>query len=152
METTSDHPANLSFLQLVYTSLAVDYWLGNVLLPFYYHLSTFFWYLVQLVLMFALSRKCFDHTGAHPGNVWLALFATALYGVHPVIAETVNYVSQRADLYSTLGDIAGLVRVDLSAPAGGNTVLYLLPVAAADPFQGARGRLPCPAVFLHLAY
>ncbi|HXJ42690.1 MAG TPA: hypothetical protein VNH18_25640 [Bryobacteraceae bacterium] len=37
------------------------------------------------------------------------MFASALYDVHPVMAETVNYIIQRADLYSTLGVIAGLV-------------------------------------------
>jgi protein O-mannosyl-transferase len=130
METTSVLPANRSFRPLVFTSLAVDYWLGNGLRPFYFHLSTFFWFLVQLVLMFALFRKCFDRARPHPGNVWLALFATALYGVHPAIAETVNYVSQRADLYSTLGDVAGLVAW-IYLPRWRKYGLYLLPVAAA---------------------
>jgi tetratricopeptide (TPR) repeat protein len=33
----------------------------------------------------------------------------ACYGLHPAIAETVNYIIQRADIYSTLGVVAALV-------------------------------------------
>jgi tetratricopeptide (TPR) repeat protein len=46
------------------------------------------------------------------------------------MAETVNYVIQRGDLYSTLGVIAGLV-IYGAAPRARRFGVYLLPVAAA---------------------
>ena len=58
-----------------------------------------------------------------------ALLATTLFAVHPVSAETVNYIIQRADLYSTLGVVAALwfwIRYPRARRLG----LYLLPVAA----------------------
>jgi hypothetical protein len=39
---------------------------------------------------------------------WLALFAASWFGLHPAIAETVNYIIQRGDLYCTLGCVAAL--------------------------------------------
>ena len=82
---------------VVSASLALDFWLGNGLKLFYFHLSTFFWFLVQLALMFALFRRIMDQADAHPSNAWTALLATAYYGLHPANAETVNYIVQRAD-------------------------------------------------------
>ncbi len=129
-ETASILPANRAWRPLVMTSLAIDYRLGNGLHPFYFHLSTLIWYLAQLGLMLVLFRKVFDRCLLDPRNTWVALFATALYGVHPVMAETVNYVIQRADLYSTLGVIAGLV-LFIYWPSSRRWGLYLIPVAAA---------------------
>ena len=63
-------------------------------------------------------------------NQYAALFAAALYGFHPVMAETVNYIIQRAELYSTLGVIAGLV-LYVCSPLSRRTGLYLIPVIAA---------------------
>src|SRR5437667_11540975 len=55
--TFSIDPVNRSYRPLVATTLALDYWLGNGLDPFYFHLSTFCLFLLQLVLMYALFRK-----------------------------------------------------------------------------------------------
>ncbi len=129
IETATVLPANRTWRPLVTASLAVDYWLGHGLKPFYFHLSTMFWFLVQLALMFALFRKIFDITRRDPRNGWFALFGTALYGLHPANAETVNYIIQRADIYSTLGVIAGLV-VYQYFPGVRKYGLYLLPVIA----------------------
>ncbi len=129
-ETASVLPANRAWRPLVMTSLAVDYRLGHGLHPFYFHLSTLIWFLVQLGLMFALFLAAFDRCLPDPRNIWVAWFAAAVYGVHPAMAETVNYIIQRADLYSTLGVVAGLV-IYLYWPALRRTGLYLIPVAAA---------------------
>jgi tetratricopeptide (TPR) repeat protein len=129
-ESSSVLPANRAWRPLVFASLAIDYWLGNAMRPFYFHLSTFFWFLVLLALMFALFRKIFDQARPHPQNTWLAAFATALFAVHPAVAETVNYIIQRADLYSTLGVVASLA-VWIYSPRTRKYGLYLLPLAAA---------------------
>ena len=124
-ETASVLPSNRAWRPLVMTSLALDYWLGHGLTPFYFHLSTIIWFLVELGLVFVLFRTIFDRCLPDSRNVWVALFATAIYGVHPAMAETINYIVQRAELYCTLGVTAGLVLYSRRSK------LYLLPVAAA---------------------
>jgi tetratricopeptide (TPR) repeat protein len=115
---------------VVSASLALDFWLGNGLKLFYFHLSTFVWFLVQLALMFALFRRIMDQADAHPSNAWTALVATACYGLHPANAETVNYIVQRADLYNALGVVASLLWF-AAYPAQRKFGWYLIPAVAA---------------------
>src|SRR5271166_5553409 len=80
--------------------------------------------------MFALFRHILRITSAEPWTDWAALFAVALYGLHPVMAETVNYIIQRGDLYSTLLAVAALALYAL-APRLRRFGIYLIPLAAA---------------------
>jgi tetratricopeptide (TPR) repeat protein len=128
--TASALPLNRSYRPLVTASLAIDYWLGGGYKPLFFHISTFLWFLVQLALMFYLFRALFDSARPDPANVYIALFATALYGLHPANAETVNYIIQRADLYSTLGVVAGLT-IFITRPDLRRYGLYLIPLALA---------------------
>lgn len=123
-------PANRTYRPFVSLSLAIDYWMGQGLTPFYFHVSTFLWFLVQLLLMYALFRKISDIARPDPRNQWFALFAIALYGLHPVMAETVNYVIQRGDILSTAGVIASLAFY-IYAPGMRKFGVYLLPFAVA---------------------
>jgi hypothetical protein len=107
--TLSTLPANQSYRPVVSTSLALDYWMAGGLLPFFFHLSTFLWFSLQLVLMFRLFHGIFDLVRPDSRNVFIAFFAAALYGQHPANAETVNYVIQRGDLFCTLGVVAALL-------------------------------------------
>ena len=107
--TFSSLPTNQSWRPLISTSLALDYRLGHGLRPFWFHLSTFFWFLIQLVLMFFLYRRIFDKAAPGPANAYIALFTVMWYGLHPANAETVNYIIQRGDVYATLGVVAGLL-------------------------------------------
>lgn len=88
--TFSSLPTNQSWRPLVSTSLAVDYKLAHGLNPVWFHISTFFWFLVQLVLMFYLFKSVLDAALPNSANWYVALFTATLYGVHPAIAETVN--------------------------------------------------------------
>jgi len=128
--TFSVLPANRTYRPLVTLSLAIDYWVGSGLKPFYFHLDMFLWYLVQLALMLALFRHILRLVSTEPWTDWAALFAVALYGLHPAMAETVNYVIQRGDLYSTLLVVAALTLYAL-APRLRRFGLYLLPLALA---------------------
>ena len=128
--TFSILPANRTYRPLVTLSLAFDYWLGSGLNPFYFHLDMFLWYLVQLALMLALFRHILRFASTEPWTDWAALFAVALYGLHPAMAETVNYVIQRGDLYSTLLVVAALGIYAL-APRLRRFGIYLLPLALA---------------------
>lgn len=127
--TSSILPANQTWRPLVTTSLAIDYRLGGGYNPFYFHLSTFFWLLTLLVLLALLFQSILQRIEPRPANYWIAWFAAAWFGLHPAIAETVNYIIQRADLMSTLGLVAGLL-LYTRFPAWRHRGLYLLPVTA----------------------
>src|ERR1022692_2399217 len=81
---------NAAYRPVASTSLAIDYWLGHGYQPFFFHLSTFCWFAVQLILMFFLFRRIMDRADPHSSNLWTALAAAACYGLHPANAETVN--------------------------------------------------------------
>jgi len=128
--TFSILPTNRTYRPIVSTSLALDYAVGGGLNPLYFQASTFVWYLVQLVLMYFLFRTVADLARPDPRNLWMALFATSWYGLHPAMAETVNYVIQRGDLYSTLGVIAAVL-IYARYPRQRKYGLYLLPFVGA---------------------
>jgi len=130
--TMADHA---TYRPLVSTSLAIDYRLargraGGIASHVPFHLSTFLWYIVQLILMFFLFRRIMDAADPHPSNLWTALLATACYGLHPANAETVNYIIQRGDLYNTLGIVASLLWF-IAWPAQRKRGWYLLPAVLA---------------------
>src|ERR1035438_3576809 len=65
-ETFSSLPQNQSYRPLVSTTLAIDYWLTSKnttdfnpanMDTFYFHLSTFIWYVLQCVLLFFIFLK-----------------------------------------------------------------------------------------------
>jgi len=129
-DTFSTLPANRGYRPLLSTTLAFDYWLGGGYKLFFFHLSTFLWFLVQLVLMYFLFTAVLDRIGKDPANRYVALLAVAWYGLHPVNAETVNYMIQRGDSLSTLGVVAGLWMF-AAFPGWRKYGLYLIPVAMA---------------------
>ncbi len=63
-------------------------------------------------------------------NHLAAFLATAWYGLHPAMAETVNYVIQRGDIYAAVGVVAALALFVLK-PKLRKSQLYLLPFAFA---------------------
>ena len=121
---------NAAYRPVTSASLAIDYWLGHGYQPFFFHLSTFLWYTLLVVLLFFLYRRIMDRAHPHASNVWVALAAAACYGLHPANAETVNYVIQRADLYNALGVVASLAWF-AAYPGQRKYGLYLLPAVAA---------------------
>lgn len=126
--TFSVLPANRTWRPLVSASLAFDYWLGGGLKPFWFHVSTFIWYLAQLAVMFLLFRRILHFAEDSPWVDFCALFAVAWYGLHPAMAETVNYIIQRGDIYSTFGIIAS-VAVFALTPGTRRSGLYMIPAA-----------------------
>lgn len=124
------NPAGPAYRPLVAVSLAIDFRLAKGYKPFFFHLSTFLWFAVQLILMFFLFRRIMDRADPHPWNLWTALLAAACYGLHPANAETVNYITQRSELYSTLGVVASLLCF-AAYPGQRKRGWYLLPALAA---------------------
>ena len=101
-------PANQTYRPVVTASLALDYALGRGYVPFWFHLSTLVWFLALVALLFFFFERLLDRVQAAAANRWLALGVAAWFGLHPAMAETVNYVIQRGDLYCTLGCVAAL--------------------------------------------
>jgi len=60
--------------------------------------------------------------------IWTAWFAVACYGLHPAVADTINYVIQRAEVMSTCCVVAGLA-VYARFPALRRYGIYLVPAA-----------------------
>ena len=107
--TFSSKPANQSYRPLVTTTLTVDYWAGGGLNPLAFHVTSFGLFLLQCALMLVLFRRVMDLAHPDGANRWLALLAVAWYALHPVNAETVNYIIARSEILSTLGVVAALV-------------------------------------------
>ena len=132
--TFSVLPANQSYRPVVSTMLALDYALSNVgghgYVPFWFHLGTFLSFLALVTVLYLFYFLLLEKTRPAPANVWLALFGAAWFGLHPAMAETVNYVIQRGDLYCTLGSVAALL-VYARYPSLRRMGLYLLPLAFA---------------------
>jgi Flp pilus assembly protein TadD len=129
-KTFSVLPANRTYRPVVSLSLALDYALGHGYNVFWFHLSTFVWFVGLLALLFLLYEQVLERTLGSPGNVWLALIGAAWFGLHPAMAETVNYVIQRGDVYCTVGCVGALV-VWTRWPQRRRWGLYLLPLVFA---------------------
>jgi tetratricopeptide (TPR) repeat protein len=107
--TFSSLPTNQSYRPLITTTLAIDYHLANGLNPAWFHIDTFIWYVLQLAAMFFLFLHLMEAAAPSPNNGYVAMFAVSLYGLHPVCAESVNYIVQRGEIHSTLGVVLGFV-------------------------------------------
>ena len=103
--TFSVLPANRAWRPLLVTSLAVDYWLGHGLDPFFFQLSTGSLSCSPFSTFCSVkssrgwsppSRQTMSRYSPRHGSVCTRPWR-----------ETVNYICQRADLYSTLG-VAGI--------------------------------------------
>ncbi|MBL4658571.1 MAG: tetratricopeptide repeat protein [Flavobacteriales bacterium] len=102
-------PSNRGYRPIVTSLNAIDYWIAGDLDPFYFHLSIFFWYVVQLVLMFYLLKNIFNLSAPNKHNELFALVFVAFYGLHAANAETMNYIIMRSDSFSTLCIVASLL-------------------------------------------
>src|SRR5215471_4060443 len=127
--TYSILPTHYAYRPLVSASVALDYWLGGGQETLWFHVSTFAWYVLQLALMYLLFVQIMNFSRPSPNNRYIALLASVWYGMHPASAETINYISQRADVYVALGIIASLVIFGYW-PRGRRSGLYLLPAIA----------------------
>lgn len=125
--TFSTITAHCSYRPLVSTTLAIDYWMGKGLNTLYFHIDTFFFFILQLVLMFFMFLKIIDIAYKTDYNKYIALFATCLYAYHPSLAETINYIISRSDTLSTLFVVMAFVVYQYSAVAR-KYYLFLIPV------------------------
>ena len=127
--TFSSLPSNQSYRPLVSTLLAIDYRLGG-LQPFWFHLSVFALFIALTLLLAFVVHRLLDSETPSFGNGWIALAASAWYGLHPANADTVNYIIASSEVISTLGVIASFA-VYFAFPHLRRYYLYALPAAIA---------------------
>jgi len=125
--TFSSIPQNQSYRPIVTTSLAIDYWLSKGYDPFYYHVSSFLLFLCQGFLIFLFVYKMLSLSFKNKFNFYSSSGIALWYLLHPVMAETINYVISRSDLQSTFFVVLAFVLYQYSARAK-KYHLYLLPV------------------------
>jgi len=79
-----------------------------------FHRTGILLHLVAVALAFAFLRRLIGRVGyPNPGAV--ALAAAAMFALHPIQAESVAYISQRAEVLSSLLYLACLLLLDVSA-------------------------------------
>lgn len=121
---------NLGYRPMVALLNAIAYRMGDGLNPVYFHASIFFWYLVQLGLMFWVFKKIFSQASKEASSEIIsmtALLAVTFYGVHAANAETINYMISISDSFSTLCIVASLLLYML--PTARKYYLYLITAA-----------------------
>jgi len=127
--TFSVLPQNQSYRPVLQTTLAIDYRLAGGYAATMFQVQTFIWFTIQLVLMYGLFVTIAGRVSdAAATNRSAALVATALYALHPLCAETVNYIVQRGEILSAIGVIGALL-VYARAPKLRRFGVYLLPFA-----------------------
>ncbi len=127
--TFSSLPTNQSYRPFVSTTLAIDYWLGKGSgTMFFFHLSTFLFFLLQGLFMYFFYRRIYSISFKHEWIDLTALFSVAWYLLHPANAETINYIIARSDSLSTFCIVLSFV-LYIYSPLGKKWHLYLVPVA-----------------------
>ena len=139
--TFSSLPQNSTYRPLVTLSLALDYERG-ALDPYPYHVTQ----IALLILTGALLVAFFVPLIGE----WPALFAATLFCLHTANTETMNLISARSELLSTVGLLGSFVLFQRS-PFARRTLLYLVPLAV-----GALAKAPlvvfAPLLFLYIRW
>lgn len=125
----SSLPANQAYRPGLTTLNAIDFWLGgkDEPVPFQYHLSIFIVFILLGIALFFFFKNIYDSASPHEYNRWIALFSTTFFCYHTANAETINYIIQRAESFSTFMIILGFL-IYIYLPAHRKFQLFLLPV------------------------
>ena len=122
----SADPSHWGLRSVVTTTLAIDYWLGDGLYPFWFQMSTFIWHILLCVMLFFLYRSILKTSYSNYLASYLAIAAAAIYGLHKINAETLNYIIARSDVLSTFFIILSLF-IYIQWPAKRKYCLYIIP-------------------------
>src|SRR5690606_33599389 len=108
--TFSTLPSNQSYRPVLSTSLAIDYWIGNGLQDtFWFHVHSFALFLILIFMAFLFYKKIYETADKTSNYTYIALLATAFFALHPVCAETVNYIIQRGDIFAAFFTVLGFI-------------------------------------------
>ena len=125
----SSLPANQAYRPGLTTLNAIDFWLGgkDKPVPFQYHLSIFIVFILLGIALLFFFNSIYEAASPHEYNKWLALFSTAFFCYHTANAETINYIIQRAESFSTFMIILGFL-IYIYFPSQRKFQLFLLPM------------------------
>ena len=126
-KTFSTLPSNQSYRPMLTTTYAIDYYLGGKVEPFFFHLSSFLFFMIQLIVMFLLFQRLLCLSFSKTETYYLSLFAVAWYAFHGAMPDTVSYISSRSDIFSTFAVVASLYLFTFSFCR--KYLIYLLPAA-----------------------
>ncbi len=107
--TFSSLPANATYRPLLTLSYAIDYRLGNGLDPRQFHITQFALLAILGVMLVFFFKRCMDNARPTPHNIWIALVASTWFCVHTANTETMNLLSSRSDLVSTMAIVASFL-------------------------------------------
>jgi Tfp pilus assembly protein PilF len=78
--------------------------------PFGFHLTNLALHIAVVLLFHRLCIRFLEDTAGDAGDVeWPAFFAAALYAVHPMMTEGVEYISGRSELLCAIGFLSALL-------------------------------------------
>lgn len=94
---------SVSYQPLLSSWFAFNYQVLGGVRPFLFQAENFAWFVAVLVVVFAFFRLV-------PGvNSYAAGFATLLFGMHPVLTDTVNYAIKQGTLIGSFAVVFGLL-------------------------------------------
>ena len=127
--TSSSLPANQAYRPGLTTLNAIDFWLGakNVPVPFNYHISIFTVFVLLGIALYFFFLKIYNLAHDHKNNKWVALYSVAFFCYHTATAETINYIIQRAESFSTFMIILAFL-IYFYAPKFHKFYLFIIPV------------------------
>ena len=125
--TTGSTQRSSDYRPVLTTLNAIDYALAGGLNPFTFHRSIFISYLILGVLLYLFYLRIGQMAAEGPWLKLLALGATGWFMLHAANAETINYIIQRGDSFSTLMVVLGLV-IYMYKPGWRKYGFYLIPL------------------------
>ena len=131
--TFSVLPQNQNYRPVAQTTFAVDYRLGGYDAAVF-QIDTFVWFVLLLASTFVLARTL-------TSSAWQALCAMAVFGLHPAVADTVNYIVQRAEVLAALGVVLALAAF-VRWPWARRSGAYLVPALAGLLAKGTAAAFP----------
>jgi tetratricopeptide (TPR) repeat protein len=148
--TYSRTPEIVVYRPMVMVTYAIDYWLSGELDPWQFHVTQFILLLLLGLGLVCLFLKLMNQVAVQPWNQYAALFAALLFGVHTANTTTINYISARSDLFSTLFVVVAFL-VYLYFPKLRRFHLFLVPM-----ILGALAKVPAvifaPILFMYILF
>ncbi len=126
--TSTTTPANQCYRPIYSMTVAIDYWLGGGLDPFWFQVSNFLWFFAVVLFLGFVTYQLLETGGHAPHHIWLAVIGAGWFGLHPANADTVNYTHARSDVISTLA-VFGSFAVYRLFPGARRSYVYVLPAA-----------------------
>ncbi len=88
------------FRPVLFLTFAISYKLSG-LNPFSYHLFNILLHIINIFLLFCITRRLISHLGDEENAQTAALLVSTLFAVHPIGTEAITYISSRSSVLAT---------------------------------------------------